>query len=314
MDAVALAYALLLASGGAILLMAWFFHHRDPDARLRRRLLPYEEASSGVESGLAAMRGARAKPGAWALLLRGLQAMLERSDLSIRPALFVAIWTALALVGGLVGAVSGSAPWTGAAGSAVGLAAPWLFLRWRRNSRNRKLEQGLADALQLVASAVRAGHTFLQGLELAAREGSPPVSDEFRGVLKAVSLGAGVREALEDLSRRNSNYDIRLAVTAIAIQREVGGNLAELLEGIADTVRERERVRGEVAALTAQGKLSGFVISMIPIGLLAVLNVLNPAYAGVLIATPLGRAMLGASALAWLAGFLTIRKLTRIDY
>jgi len=89
-DAVALAYALLLASGAAILLMAWFFHHRDPDARLRRRLLPYEEPSSGVESGLAAMRGTRAKPGAWVPLLRGLQIMLERSDLSIRPGAFVA--------------------------------------------------------------------------------------------------------------------------------------------------------------------------------------------------------------------------------
>ena len=193
---------------------------------------------------------------------------------------------------------------------------PRLYVKVRTGRRQRALQGQLADGLGMIAEAVRAGHTFLQGVKMMAREMSSPISVEMQRILDSIQLGRPVESALEDFAARNTSYDIGIAVTAIGVQREVGGNLTETLDRIAETVRERERerVRGEVSALTAQGKLSGLVISLIPIGLLLVMSLLNPEYMGALTGTGPGRMLLAVAGAGWLIGFLMIGKITNVRY
>jgi tight adherence protein B len=193
---------------------------------------------------------------------------------------------------------------------------PRLYVKVRTGRRQRALQGQLADGLGMIAEAVRAGHTFLQGVKMVAREMSSPISVEMQRLLDSIQLGRPVESALEDFAARNMSYDIGITVTAIGVQREVGGNLTETLDRIAETVRERERerVRGEVSALTAQGKLSGLVISLIPIGLLLVMSLLNPEYMGALTGTGPGRMLLAVAGAGWLIGFLMIGKITNVRY
>jgi len=193
---------------------------------------------------------------------------------------------------------------------------PRLYVKVRTGRHQRALQGQLADGLGMIAEAVRAGHTFLQGVKMVAREMISPISVEMQRILDSIQLGRPVESALEDFAARNTSYDIGIAVTAIGVQREVGGNLTETLDRIAETVRERERerVRGEVSALTAQGKLSGLVISLIPIGLLLVMSLLNPEYMGALTGTGPGRMLLAVAGAGWLIGFLMIGKITNVRY
>ena len=201
---------------------------------------------------------------------------------------------------------------------AVGIAAaagwaPTLALRVALNRRSEKLREQLPDVLTIMASSLRAGHSFLQALDTVAKEVAQPAAAEFQRVVAEVRLGRGAEEALEALAERVGSADFKWAVLAVNIQREVGGNLAEILDNVSDTLRERAMMRRQVQVLTSEGRLSAWVLALMPFAIGLYMFATNPEYIGLLFSTKIGIVMLIGGALLLTAGVLWMRKIVDID-
>ncbi|MGM0501119.1 MAG: type II secretion system F family protein [Bacillota bacterium] len=195
----------------------------------------------------------------------------------------------------------------------VGLIIPYFYLKYSQQQRLEKFNDQINDSLTIISNSLKAGYSFFQALEMVTREMNPPISEEFTRVLKKMNLGASPQEALRDLTARIDSEDLDLVVTAVLIQRQVGGNLSEILDSISDTIRERIRIQGEIKTLTAQGRISGVVVSLLPIGLGGLLFVLNPDYMLPLFSTNLGKTLLGMGVLSQLVGIFLIKKIIAIE-
>ena len=149
--------------------------------------------------------------------------------------------------------------------AAMCLFLPWAYARWLTARYLRKFEDQLSDTLLLMSNSLKAGFSFLQSMEMVSREAQPPVSDEFRRVTQEIAVGLSIPQALTNLSERIRSTDLDLMVTAVLIQREVGGGLAEILEIISAVIRERMRIKGEIRVLTTQGRMTGFLLSLLPV-------------------------------------------------
>lgn len=200
-----------------------------------------------------------------------------------------------------------------ACGGAAGFAAPRLLLAARQRQRRRALDAQLPDALELIANSMRAGLSLVQALEVAARDAPQPAAGEFAAAVRDMRLGRAPEEALEKMSLRWTSPDLELFVVSAKVSRRTGGNLAEAAVRITGTVRERVRLKNRINALTAQGILSGWVVGLLPVGLLAAMSLLDPEMIGNFMRHPLGWAMLVGGAAMELAGALVIRKIVRID-
>jgi tight adherence protein B len=195
----------------------------------------------------------------------------------------------------------------------LGATAPLGALKAMQGQRLKRFEMQLPDALSLVSSSLRSGYSFSQALQTVAQEMKPPVALEMQKILDEVKAGIPIEEALDRLVPRIKTYDVELMVSAVSIQHQVGGNLADLLDTVAETIRERFRTRGEIAGLTAEGRLSGIILFFAPLGMLLVLMVLSPDYIQHLFNDQLGRAMLGGAILMQIIGGLIIRRMLSID-
>lgn len=195
----------------------------------------------------------------------------------------------------------------------IGFLIPKFYLNHQKQSRIKKIVDQLMDAINLISNSLKSGYSFNQGLELVSREMPPPIADEFHQVLTEINLGGSAEEALGNLTKRVPSYDMDLMVTAFLIQRQVGGNLAEVLENIAHTIRERIRILGEVRTRTSQARLSGYIVGLLPFFLLGVIALLNPAYIRDMIGSPLGIIMLGVAFTMELIGFLAIKRIVNIQ-
>jgi tight adherence protein B len=160
----------------------------------------------------------------------------------------------------------------------VGIIGSGFALRRAKGKRLRSFNNQLSDTITLLANSLRSGYSLLQSMELVAQEAPPPVSEEFRRVIQEVGLGLSTRDALANLLRRVPSDDLDLMVTAINIQHEVGGNLAQILDTIGHTIRERVRIKGEIRVLVAQQRISGYVVAGLPIALAVILSFINPDY------------------------------------
>jgi len=179
--------------------------------------------------------------------------------------------------------------------------------------RQLKLFNGqLADALNLMANAIRSGFSFLQAMDMASREMPAPLSTEWGSALKEMQLGVSTEQALENLTERVGSADLDLMVTAIVIQRQVGGNLSEVLNNIHNTIKDRLRIQKEIQTLTAQGRISGYLIAGLPFFIALLLLLINPKYLGMLISKPLGWAMIGGGLISQTIGFVIIRRIVNI--
>jgi tight adherence protein B len=241
---------------------------------------------------------------------------LARADLKITVGEFyVARWV-LASVGGLVGYATpiGGHILLALVLAVFGYMAPPIYVRRKKTGRLGAFNTQLADTIQLLSSALRSGYSLLQAMELVAREGPTPVNGEFERVVREVGLGLSPEEALANLVRRMQSDDLELMVTAINVQREVGGNLAEVLDTIANTIRERVKLKGEIRVLTSQQQYSGYIIGLLPVGLAGVLFILNPNYIlGVFQKTHwCGYTMFGCSAIMIVVGFILIQRIVDI--
>lgn len=219
--------------------------------------------------------------------------------------------TALAFILGWL--ISGSSlPGVGL--GVIAYLVPGLLIRRRINKRQLGFEKQLVDVLVLITGSVRAGFSLLQALELVVREMEPPASEEFKRVIDEASLGVSVPQALSNLASRMENDDLDLVVTSIEIQYQVGGNLATMLEAVSETIRERIRLFGEIRVITTQQRYTGYLLSILPLIIGAMLFIMNPTYMsklfepGGIVCIPIG-AVLGV-----IAGHFTIKRISKIDF
>jgi tight adherence protein B len=209
---------------------------------------------------------------------------LARADLKLRVVEFVAIKIGVGALGAAVGiylaqAYSPAAMVLSAIVGGVLLSfVPDMYVGHRAKGRVKRFNDMLGDTITMMSNALRGGYSFLQTLDMVSREAPSPVSDEFRRVVQEVGLGRTTEEALGNLYRRVPSDDLDLLITAVNIQHEVGGNLAQILDAIGHTIRERVRIKGEIQTLTAQGRISGYVITALPIFLAGYITLVNPDY------------------------------------
>jgi len=215
----------------------------------------------------------------------GIAKNLARADLKFRPGEFVAFMVIIAVtVAGLAWFLGGTDNTTRTVsaiiGGSLGFFAPILYLRSKQGKRLVKFNQQLPDMLNLIVNGLRAGYSTMQALESISKELPPPISEEFRRVVQEMQLGIPMDKALANLLRRIPSEDLDFVITAMNVQREVGGPLAEILDTISYTIRERIRVKGEIRVLIAQVVMSGRILSMVPFGVFVLLWFINQEYMG----------------------------------
>jgi tight adherence protein B len=251
---------------------------------------------------------------------------IARADLKIKVSEYLAIWAG-AIVGlpllfivFSLGMPALRSPIALLVAAFIGFMLPRFWLGRRKGGRLNAFNKSLPDTITLLANALRAGSSFLQAIELVVRESRPPISTEFGRVIREVNLGLPFEQALENMVRRVRSDDLELMATAISIQHTVGGNLAEILDSIAYTIRERVRIKGEIKTLTAQQRLSGYVVGFLPIGLagflfIAAPNFMEPMFANppAVLGLPAGVVILIFGGFMMFLGFMFIRKIVDIE-
>ncbi len=242
-----------------------------------------------------------------------VEEMLERAKVPLRPGEAMGLWAIITLVVGAVGMLLAGGLFGGLIFGVIGAFTQLFALRFKSRRRMRQFEQQLPDALQLLAGTLRAGYSLPQGLEAVSHEISDPMGFELRRVMTEARLGRELEDALASAADRLSSPDFAWAVMAIAIQREVGGNLNELLMTVSDTMVQRERLKGEVAALTAEGKASTVLLGGMPPGLGLVMYIMNAEYMSLLFTETLGKIMLGGGLLLMAIGMAWMKKVMTIN-
>jgi tight adherence protein B len=221
-----------------------------------------------------------------------LSTEIARADLKLRPAEFLFAWIAspflFTFIAYVIGFVVPSLHNVVALVIvfAIGAYFPRWYIGFRQRKRLAAFSEQLPNTITLLANSLRAGSSFLQGVELVTREAQPPISEEFERVVREMSLGVALQPALANLVRRVKSEDLELMVTAINIQSQVGGNLATVLDSIAFTIRERIRIIGEIRVLTSMQRYSGYVITLLPVGLAGILFLISPSYITALFRNP----------------------------
>jgi tight adherence protein B len=244
-----------------------------------------------------------------------ISTQLARADLKLTVGEYIALLAIAIVGGGVIGyLIGGRSVIFAVLGAAAGYFAPGMYVGYMQGRRVNMFNDQLGDTINLLVNGLRSGYSILQAMEAVARELPQPVAGEFDRVVKEVQLGLTLEQALQNMLRRVKSDDLDLVVTAINVQREVGGNLAEILEVISHTIRERVRIKGEVRVLTAQGMLTGYVISFLPVAITLVLYLVNKPYIELLWkVAPCGWVMLGVGILLIVSGFLIIQKIVKIE-
>jgi tight adherence protein B len=245
--------------------------------------------------------------------MAGITENLLQADLKLTATEYIVIVLAVTILGGLVGFVISRHPISTFVAGLICFFIPGIFVSWRRGKRRREFAGQLADALAQIAGSLRAGHGLLQSMDTIARQLPPPAGDEFLRVVREVQLGQPLTVALGHLVERIKNDDLIMVVASININRQVGGNLADILDTAAETIRERVRIKREIEVLTAQQRISGYVLVVLPVALGAILMIINPSYQmrlftpGPTLCIPIG------AGLGIVVGFLVMRRIVAIE-
>jgi tight adherence protein B len=241
-----------------------------------------------------------------------LERLLEQAD--VRQSLGFYFLLSAAFAAGvftLVYIVSRSVPVAAIMG--IGAAfLPWLYVGARKKRRLKLFEHQLPDALDMIARALKAGHAFNGGLQMVVMEFTDPARIEFRKTLDEINFGLSYEDALRNMTERVDCTDLKFFVLSVIIQRQSGGNLAEILEKISSLIRERFKLFDKVRALTGEARISAFILTVLPFAIAAAIFILNPAYIEVLLREPVGRFMLLAAGLMMLMGIYVMRKMIAI--
>lgn len=247
-------------------------------------------------------------------LLCSAEKVLSQADIPLRAEELAFIQLVIVVCPALIAAFILQSVPLAAVSALVGAVLPTMYINNVKARRLKLFNEQLADGLTIMSNSLRAGYSFLQTLDSLQKETVPPLSTEFGRALQEMRLGTTTEQALKNLAQRVKSDDFDLIVTAVIIQRQVGGNLAEILDNIALTIRERVRIKGEVRTLTSQGRISGIIVSVLPLFLAAIISVTNPSYITYLFRHPLGLAMVGGAFLSELVGIMFIKKIVNIEY
>ncbi len=244
---------------------------------------------------------------------RRLALNLAQANLRMTVPEFLLLPVVMAGLGGVLAYLVQGYAISGMAGAAFGFAAPWLILERRRRKRLGAFQAQLLDVLSLITGSLRAGHGLLNALSVVTSELDPPASDEFSRVVREIGLGLSQTEALNNLVRRMESGDLELIVTAVNVSHEVGGNLALVLDKIAETIRERIRLQGEIRVLTTQQRLTTYLLVALPVVLGGVLALINPGWIMRLFQPGLVRIIPATAAVLEVLGYLVARRVARVE-
>ncbi len=273
-------------------------------------------AKSAIDA--AAAEEASTRPGLRGSLIstsmsKQIALQLSRADLRLTPSEYVLVNIGIVLLGIAFGFIVGRGILPAIAGGILGFYIPRFYVRYLQYRRLNAFNNQLGDTLLLLANALRSGYSLLQSMETVAKELPPPMSVEFQRVTHEIGLGLTIEEALAHMLERINSDDLDLIITAINIQHEVGGNLAEILDTIAHTIRERVRIKGQIRSLTAMQRMSGTVISILPVVLGGIVFFINTKYILTLFEDSCGIIMMVVGALMIIAGYFAIRRITNIE-
>lgn len=270
-----------------------------------RGLLKDEVLQEGVQGLSGAVSRIAARMG-------NIRNLFVQADSPISVNMFVGISAGFALLG-CAGAIVAHSPIPLYPAIAIIFGSlPLIWLVFRRRSRFKKFAKQLPDALELVGRALRSGHSLASGMHVVVSEMPPPIAAEFANVYEAQNLGIPIEQAMRDMLKRMPNLDLKFFVTSVVIQRQTGGDLAEILDKISHIIRERFKILGQVQALTGEGRISGIVLMALPIALFFVVYHLNPDYIMLLFTDPLGRKMIAGAAVLQVLGAICIKKIVNI--
>lgn len=240
---------------------------------------------------------------------------LARANLKFTVVEFMLLNLAAIAAGMALGALAARSLWIvgAAAGAVIGFILPRFWMGLRQTRRLNAFNDQLGDTITLLANSLRSGYSLLQSMEMVARELPPPMAEEFGRVTREIGLGLSNQDALNNLFRRIQSDDLDMMITAINIHHEVGGNLAEILDTIGHTIRERVRIKGDIRTLTAMARYSGYLVSILPIAVAGLLFVMNADYMSGLFEDACGVRMIIMSAMGMAAGWIIIRRVVNID-
>ena len=246
-----------------------------------------------------------------------LALQLERADLTIEPSEFVIMRVGFLLAGlAIPVAIFGPTVFPMIASAAAGLVGynlPKFYVARRRSKRVDKLNEQLPEALTIISNALKAGFGLLQALNSASDQLAHPIATELGRTIHEMNVGSSAEEALLALAERSGSYDLDIVITAILVQRTVGGNLGEILDTVAETMRERIRIRGEIRTLTSQQKLTGMIIGCLPIAIGILFQIMSPGYINPLFTTMIGKVMIVAAVVLETIGILVIQRILKIE-
>ncbi len=298
---------------GVLLLVIGFHQARGGRSRAQRRLESLERYSA-PHAESAVPIALREQGSAWAERTRS---QLERSGLALKLHEYVALRVLVALIAFVVVLAIGNghalAFLLGIGAGIVGYMLPAFYVNMRITRQLRRFNDQLADMLTMVSNSLRAGFGLLQGIDLAAEQSQPPMSTELRHLLRDTRMGASIETALESMGERVGSYDMDVVITAILIQRSVGSNLSEVLDTVAHTIRERARIQGEINTLTAQKKLSGLIIGLMPPAFVVMMLLVSFEYMSALFTDPLGRFLLIVAIVLDIVGILIIKRIVSVE-
>lgn len=244
---------------------------------------------------------------------RGLDFRMQRAGIPLLGTEFL-ILLAISMAIAFVVVSFISSKWHVGFFAALGVAmAEWVYVLIRIDRREAAFTNQLGDCLTMVANAMRAGFSFLQAMDLISKEMEPPISDEFKHVMRDINLGASVERALEDMDRRVNSPDFSLVVTAVLIQQQVGGDLAHILDTISETIQDRIRMRREVKTLTAQGRMSGWVLVALPVITGFLISATSPGYMEPLFEEKIGQVAIVIAIIMDIIGYIVIQRIVDID-
>lgn len=270
-----------------------------------RGLLKEDAVREGVSGLTGVLNGFTARLG-------NLKHLFVQADSPISMNAFLGLSAGCGIFGFVMAVIGQSPPPLYPVAAIFFSTFPLIWLLLRRRSRFKKFAKQLPDALELVGRALRSGHSLASGMHVVVQEMPAPISSEFGNVYESQNLGIPIEQAMKDMLRRMPNLDLKFFVTSVVIQRQTGGDLAEILDKISHIIRERFKILGQVQALTGEGRISGIVLMALPIALFFVVYHLNPDYIMLLFTDPLGRKMIASAAVLQVLGAVAIKKIVSI--
>lgn len=322
MSAAIIAFLVFVLVALAVFAVVSIYDQRSARARLIKDRLAEERKGPerAVEEELALVRDEQLSqiPALDNLLRRSarvsaIQKMLEQAGITMRAGNFLGVCALTGIAGAILGYALGKRIEFGWIALLVGALLPYSYASFKRNKRFEKFEELFPEAIDTLARAVRAGHAFTTALEMISNEVAEPVSTEFRQLYEEQKFGMPVRDALINLTERMPLVDVKFFVTAVMLQRETGGNLAEILDNLSYVIRERFKIQRQVRVYTAQGRLTMALLMGMPPIIVTVMLLLNPGFIRPLFSDPIGHTLLVAGITLQTVGYFVIRKIIRIQ-